>query len=143
MQSLIPSSIFGLEVARQTRQTLVRQVYAPVMTHCCLEADSPSLPCNISQIISQQINKTISSSSPIQSLVLMIDIVCAFEITHPEMASQMAQDIFLLVDQEYPDLRDRFVGISNDQQCLPLRHIILTRSLAFGKIDNQNLFIFE
>ena len=85
----------------------------------------------------------IFGGNPMQSLVLMIDIVCIFEGISPEIARQLSQDVLKWIDQEFPDLRDRFVGVSDDPKSLPLRHLVLTRCMAFGEIDNQHLFIFE
>jgi len=145
MRSIFQSLVFGLEKKNsQTRHHPIRQVYAPALMHCCLKIDASSfLQEDFRHKISQEINEMIFGGNPMQSLVLMIDIVCIFEGISPEIARQLSQDVLKWIDQEFPDLRDRFVGVSDDPKSLPLRHLVLTRCMAFGEIDNQHLFIFE
>jgi hypothetical protein len=143
MRTIFQSLVLGAEKKNSQTKHLIQQVYAPVLMHCCLKIDASSLSEDSRHKISQQINEMISGGNPMQSLVLMIDIVCIFEGINSEIARQMSQDVLKWIDQEFPNLRDRFVGVSDDPQLLPLRHLVLTRSITFSEIDNQHLFIFE
>ena len=79
----------------------------------------------------------------IQNSVIAIDISLTVDEIDSGMALQIAQQILQEIDHYYPAIRDRFVGISDDEQKLPLRDLMLTGKLALEEIDNQHLFVFE
>ena len=99
------------------------------------------------QEIIRQINalvtEYVSTDQLTKNLVVAIDITCEPDLIAEGIAGQLAQAILSSLDQYYPNLRDRFVGISDDEARLPLHELMRTGKLAYEEIDNQHLFVFE
>lgn len=139
MQSVF-KRLFPFHVLPPSRFTPrpIKKVQVPTLAYIHLTYDSESLLDETKS----QINKAIANGKPLPCLVLAIDITCFPDGLTNETAWQTAQEIIQFVDQQYPDLLDRFVGISDDLHRLPLRDL-LTDKLKLEEIDNQHLFIFE
>ena len=89
------------------------------------------------------VEKSLIAGQQIQNLVVAIDITSQTGSISKILAEKVVQAILLTLAQKYPELRDRFVGISNDETCLLLHDLMRTGKLAWEEIDNQRLFVFE
>jgi len=104
----------------------------------------PSKPAQAAtQQVVEFVEKTRKDGQQIQNLVVAIDITGSPDQIVRGYAEQLGHSILFALDQHYPRLRDRFVGISDDESRLPLRDLMRTGSLAWEEIDNQHLFVFE
>ena len=125
------------------RNRSIRLIQSPVWVHCHLILkDDLSLEELGYQTI-DAIEKVIKDDKQIQNLVVAVDITFQTGSMSTKFAVQRAQAILSKLDQNYPKLRDRFVGISDDETCLPLHGLMRTGKLDWEEIDNQHLFVFE
>lgn len=139
LKRLIP--FYALQSSRYT-PLLIKKIQVPALVYIHLTHVSESLLDETILQINKVIIKAIADGKPLPCLVLVIDITFSPDGLTNEAAWQMALEIIQVVDQQYPDLQDRFVGISDDPHKLPLRDL-LTNKLKLEEIDNKHLFIFE
>lgn len=55
----------------------------------------------------------------------------------------MGRYILQYVDEEYPDLKIRVVGITDDDKRRPIRDGVPTQTLTLDDIDDVHLFTLE
>jgi len=121
----------------------IRQVKSPTLIHRHLKLDlTASLDDAKSQLV-QIMEGVVIQDHLIQNLVMAIDISLPVKQIDSETAKQLAQKILLSIDHNLPSVRDRFVGISDDEKRLPLRDLLCTGVLAWEEIDNIHLYVFE
>ncbi len=122
-------------------QLSIRQVNGPFLVLLRMDiADSFDI---VESQIRQMINQSDLANHPIENVILAIDFSLPAKQLDLHTAQQIAQTTLQTVDQCYPAIRDRFVGISDDAKILPLRDLMQTGKLALEEIDNQHLFVFE
>ncbi len=76
-------------------------------------------------------------------MVLGVDIVATPEQIGAGAAHGMGRYILQYVDEEYPDLKIRVVGITDDDERRPIRDGVLTQTLTLDDIDDVHLFTLE
>ena len=118
-------------------------VQSPVLLyqHLILNATLPIDETN-HQVI-ELVEMTIKDGHLVQNLVVAIDITSTSDLICKGVVADLAQSILLELDQSYPELGDRFVGVSDDEKHLVLKDLMCTGALAWEEIDNQHLFVFE
>jgi hypothetical protein len=121
----------------------VQLVRSPVLLYQHLILDSHLSIDETSYQIIELVENTIKEGQRVQNLVVTIDITCSPEMILEGCAVDLAQSILIELDQYYPELRDRFVGVSDDEKHLVLKDLMCTGALAWEEIDNQHLFVFE
>ena len=128
---------------RRVRTRPIQRVHSPVLLHHHLKLDRDKPFQEAVQQVSGQIEKSLESRQLVQNLVVAIDITCSPDLIADEFAEQFVQSIFTALDQQYPGLRDRFAGISDDEKRLPLRDLMSTGELAWDELDNTHLLVYE
>ena len=98
-----------------------------------------SIAVEISQIISEMT----CENRKIHDMVLAVDLICTPEAIAGGESQQLAGEILEFIDRQFPTLRDRFVGITDDKHTLPLYALFITGALALEEIDNEHLFVME
>ena len=98
---------------------------------------------SITAEIGQIMNETLSENRQIQNLVLAVDLVCTTDVIADGESQQLARKILQFVDRKFPNMRDRFVGITGDENKLPLQGLLISGALALEEIDNEHLFVME
>ena len=98
---------------------------------------------SITAQISQLISDTLSERKLIQDIVLAIDLISTSNAISNGKAQKIAIKTLRSIDQQFPNLRDRFVGITDDENTLPLQAILITGALSLEEIDNEHLFVME
>lgn len=120
-----------------------RLVRGPSLVHesidltCVMPIDA--IATQIRQLVSDALRKR---SMP-QDVILAIDLISTKEAIVDGQAQKLAREILKLIDRQFPMLRDRFLGITDEGNNLPLRALLLTGSLALEEIDNEHLFVME
>jgi len=93
--------------------------------------------------ISQLISEVLSENRHIHDMVLAIDLICTPEAIARGESQQLAGEMLAFIDRQFPDIRDRFVGITDDKHTLPLYALLITGALALEEIENEHLFVME
>jgi len=98
---------------------------------------------SITAEITQLIIKTLSENRNIHDIVLAVDLICTPEAISRGESEHLAGEILAFVDRQFPNIRDRFLGITDDDHTLPLYALLITGALALEEIDNEYLFVME
>ena len=98
---------------------------------------------SITAEISQLVSDTLNENRKIQNLVLAIDLICVPDNIADGESQQLAGELLGFIDRQFPNIRDRFVGISDDEIKLPLQGLLISGALALEEIDNEHLFVME
>jgi len=98
---------------------------------------------SITAEISKLISETLNGNRQIQNLVLAVDLVCIPDAIAGGDTQQLARKILQFIDRKFPNMRDRFLGITDDEHTLPLYALLITGALALEEIDNEHLFVME
>ena len=94
--------------------------------------------------IKDQIDEGIfKTDSPLNQVGLVFDLIATPEQIQSGTAHRVAQLILDYVDQNYPGLLLRYLGITDDESRRPMRDILLTKQLQLEDVDNQHLFVIE
>jgi len=93
--------------------------------------------------ISQLISEMTCENRKIHDMVLAIDLICTQDAIAGGEAQQLAGEMLEFIDRQFPTLRDRFVGITDDENKLPLQALLISGTLALEEIDNEHLFVME
>ncbi|MBC8503893.1 MAG: hypothetical protein H8D34_03490 [Chloroflexi bacterium] len=89
------------------------------------------------------IGKPLNNGLLIENLVLACDLIATPDQISDGHAQHIAGEIIQYLDSHYPDLRGRFVGISDDEHLRPMRDGVISGALALGDVDNVHQFVFE
>jgi hypothetical protein len=125
------------------KQGAIGLIHNPVWVHCYTTIEQGSLIEERILHIIEILEESSEFDQQIQNLVIAIDITLQLGYLLPKFAEQLALAIFSNLDQRYPELRDRLVGISDDEAFSHLNDFIRTGNLAWEEIDNRHLFVFE
>ena len=98
---------------------------------------------SITTEIGQLIRETIRQDRHINDMVLATDLISTPEAISGGESQQLAGEMLAFIDRQFPDIRDRFVGITDDEHTLPLYALLITGVLALEEIDNEHLFVME
>ena len=98
-----------------------------------------SIAVEISQLISEMTRE----NRKVHDMVLAVDLVCTPEAIAGGRSQQLAEEMLEFIDRQFPDIRDRFVGITDDEHKLPLQALLISGTLALEEIDNEHLFVME
>ncbi|MEW6406636.1 MAG: hypothetical protein AB1649_33055 [Chloroflexota bacterium] len=98
---------------------------------------------SITAEINQLVSDTLNEHRKIQNLVLAVDLICVPDTIADGESQQLAGELLGFIDRQFPNIRDRFVGITGDESKLPLQGLLISGALAFEEIDNQHLFVME
>jgi len=91
-----------------------------------------------------QIDEGIAKANiPLNQVSFVFDVIATPEQIKSGTAQRVARLILDYVDQNYPGLLARYVGVTDDENRRPMRDIILTRQLQLEDIDNEHLFVVE
>lgn len=93
--------------------------------------------------ISQLISETLSENRQPHDMVLAVDLICIPDAIAGGEAQQLAGEVVEFIDRQFTTLRDRFVGITDDENKLPLQALLISGTLALEEIDNKHLFVME
>ena len=98
---------------------------------------------SITAEISQLVSETLNENRQIHNLVLAVDLISTAEAVSRGESQQLAGEILQFIDRQFTNIRDRFVGISDDENTLPLQGLLISGALALEEIDNEHLFVME
>jgi hypothetical protein len=121
----------------------VRLVHSPKLIHHHLQLEENAPTGETIREVIENIENSMEADQQTYNLVVAIDITCQPDLIAEGFAPQLAQSVLLTLDEHFPWLRDRFVGISDDETCLPLHDLMRTGKLTWEEIDNQHRFVFE
>ena len=93
--------------------------------------------------ISQLVGGTLNENRRIHNLVLAVDLISAADAISRGEPQQLARELLGFIDRQFPNIRDRFVGITDDEIKLPLQGLLISGALALEEIDNEHLFVME
>ena len=98
---------------------------------------------SIATEIGQLIRETIREDRHINDMVLAVDLISTPDAIDGGESQQLAGEMLEFIDRQFPTLRDRFVGITDDENKLPLQALLISGTLALEEIDNEHLFVME
>lgn len=98
---------------------------------------------SITTEISQLVGETLTENRRIQNLVLAVDLISTADAVSRGESQQLAGELLGFIDRQFPNIRDRFVGITDDENKLPLQGLLISGALALEEIDNEHLFVME
>jgi len=98
---------------------------------------------SITAEISQLISETLCENRQIHGLVLVVDLISTADAISRGESKQLAEELLGFIDRQFPNIRDRFVGITDDEIKLPLLGLLISGALALEEIDNEHLFVME
>jgi len=98
---------------------------------------------SITTEISQLVGKTLTENRRIQNLVLAVDLISTADAVSRGESQQLARELLEFIDRQFPNIRDRFMGITDDESKLPLQGLLISGALALEEIDNKRLFVME
>ena len=93
--------------------------------------------------ISQLISEMTCENRKIHDMVLAVDLISTPDDISGGGSQQLAGEMLAFIDRQFPTLRDRFVGITDDENKLPLQALLISGTLALEEIDNEHLFVME
>jgi len=93
--------------------------------------------------ISQLISEMTCENRHIHDMVLAVDLISTPEAIAGGESQQLAEEMLEFIDRQFPTLRDRFVGITDNENKLPLQALLISGTLALEEIDNEHLFVME
>jgi len=93
--------------------------------------------------ISQLISEMTCENRKIHDMVLAVDLICTPDAIAGGEAQQLAGEVVEFIDRQFTTLRDRFVGITDDENKLPLQALLISGTLTLEEIDNEHLFVME
>jgi len=128
---------------QRVKSKACRHVQSPILIYHNLSFDFAKSEQEVIQQVCELVDRNMAKDQFFQNVIVAIDISCPPDLITTGIAGQLAQTILSSLDQQYPVLRDRFIGISDDAKKLPLRDLMQTGKLALEEIDNQHLFVFE
>ena len=80
---------------------------------------------------------------PMHRIGLAFDVVVTpAQIARGE-ARRLAKHLLAYIDERYPQIRARFVGVTDDDRRRPGRDVVLLGTLSRDAIDNKHLFVFD
>ena len=121
----------------------LQSVVGPTLVYICLHLEKKESPRTVKMRIDRAIGKPQNDGLLIENLVLACDLIATPDQITDGYAHQVAGDIIRYLDSHYPDLRGRFVGISDDEHLRPMRDGLISGALALGDVDNIHQFVFE
>jgi len=98
---------------------------------------------SITTEISQLISEMTCENRNIHDMVLAVDLICTPDAISGGRSQQLAGEMLEFIDRQFPTLRDRFLGITDDENKLPLQALLISGTLALEEIDNEHLFVME
>jgi len=98
---------------------------------------------SITAEISELISETLNENRQIHNLVLAIDLISTANAVSRGESKQLAGELLEFIDRQFLNIRERFVGITDDESKLPLQGLLITGALALEEIDNVHLFVME
>ncbi len=120
-----------------------RLVRNPSLAYINITHEQLSPFSEIKDHINQLVGNTLNQGKQIQDIVLAIDLISTSNAISNGKAQKIAIKTLKFIDRHFPSLRDRFVGITDDEKTLPLQALMITGVLALEEIDNKHLFVME
>ena len=80
---------------------------------------------------------------PMHRIGLAFDIVATPKQIARGEARRLAKHLLAYIDERYPRIRARFVGVTDDDRRRPGRDVVLLGTLSRDAIDNKHLFVFD
>jgi len=121
----------------------LQSVIGPTMVYSCLHLEKQESLQTVKMRMDRAIGKPLNDGLLIENLVLACDLIATPDQITDGYAHQVAGDIIRYLDSHYPDLRGRFVGISDDEHLRPMRDGLISGALALGDVDNIHQFVLE
>jgi hypothetical protein len=118
-------------------------VIGPTMIYSCLHLDQHQSFRTKKTILDRAIKKPLSDGLQLENLISACDLIATPDQISDGYAHQVANEIIQYLDRRYPDLRGRFVGISDDDYLRPMRDGLISGALALGDVDNVHHFVIE
>ncbi len=126
-----------------TKKRKLRSIIGPTMVYSCLHLEKHESFQTMKTVLERAIEKPLNDGLQLQNLVSACDLIATPDQISDSYAHQTADEIIQYLDRYYPDLRGRFVGISDDEHLRPMRDGLISGALAFGDIDNVHHFVIE
>ena len=80
---------------------------------------------------------------PIRRIGLAFDIVATPAQIATGEAGRLAKHLLTYADERFPNLRTRFVGVTDDDAMRPGRDIALLGELSQDAVDNKHIFVYD
>jgi|APSaa5957512622_1039677.scaffolds.fasta_scaffold18959_3 hypothetical protein len=125
------------------RKRKLQPAIGPTMIYSCLHLDQHESLRAKKTILDRAIKKPLSDGLQLENLVSACDLIATPDQISDGYAHQVAKEIIQHLDRRYPNLRGRFVGISDDDHLRPMRDGLISGALALGDVDNVHHFIIE
>lgn len=138
---IIVAKRFLSSLARRKRK--LRPVIGPTMIYSCLHLEHHKSSQTKKIVLDQAIRKPISDGLQLENLISACDLIATPDQISDGYAHQAADEIIQYLDRHYPNLRGRFVGISDDEHLRPMRDGLISGALALGDVDNVHHFVIE
>mgnify|MGYP006971710447 CR=1 FL=1 len=138
---MMAAKSFSSSFAR--RKQNLQPVVGPTMIYSCLHLDQHESFRTKKTILDRAIKKPISDGLQLENLISACDLIATPDQISDGYAHQVANEIIQYLDHHYPDLRGRFVGISDDEYLRPMRDGLISGALALGDVDNVHHFVIE
>lgn len=121
----------------------LQSVVGPTLVYICLHLEKQESLRTVKLRMDRAIGKPLNNGLLIENLVLACDLIATPDQISDGHAQHIAGEIIQYLDSHYPDLRGRFVGISDDEHLRPMRDGVISGALALGDVDNVHQFVFE
>jgi len=137
---MIVKRVLTIFIDRKQRH---RSVIGPTMVYSCLYLEEQESLQSMKTTIDRAIEKPLNDGLRLENLISACDLIATPDQISDGYAHQVADEIIQYFDSHYPDLRGRFVGISDDEHLRPMRDGIISGALAFGDVDDVHQFVIE
>lgn len=93
--------------------------------------------------IDECLRMSIAQGAALADIAVAFDIVATRKQIRAGAAHRLARYLLQYMDQKYPTLHARFVGITDNDARRPGRDTVITQTLQAADIDNRHLFVVE
>ena len=121
----------------------LRSIIGPTMVYSCLHLEKHESLQTMKAVIERAIEKPLYDGLLLENLVSACDLIATADQISSGYAHQAADEIIQYIDRHYPDLRGRFVGISDNEHLRPMRDGLISGALALGDVDKVHHFVIE
>jgi len=132
-----------LQTYRQQREPAARVITPPAFVHSRLLLARQESLAMAQKRIQIALGKALADGRQAANLVLIFDIAASPEQIDSGLALRTAEELMAWIRAQYPGLKEVFLGISDNEEILTARDVLLTGRLALSDVDNRRYFLIE
>ena len=127
----------------QRREPAIHLITPPAVVHSRLSLARQESLAMAQKRITIAVGKALADGRRMAHLVLLFDIAASPEQINSGLALSTANELMTWIQSQYPGLKDVFLGISDNEEILAARDVLVAGRLALGDVDNSHYFLIE